>query len=145
MSSTGAATSNARQAAASVLLRIQKEGGYADRLMDRELSSGRLSGPDRGLFAELVFGTLRRQGTLDHILTGLLTQPLARLEPQVLILLRLGLYQLLYLDRIPESAAVNESVALAKQTHPRASGLVNAGLLPDRGRGALAGRAGVLK
>lgn len=126
MSSTGAATSNARQAAASVLLRIQKEGDYADRLMDRELSSGRLSGPDRGLFAELVFGTLRRQGTLDHILTGLLTQPLARLEPQVLILLRLGLYQLLYLDRIPESAAVNESVALAKQTHPRASGLVNA-------------------
>jgi 16S rRNA (cytosine967-C5)-methyltransferase len=94
--------------------------------MDRELSSGRLSGPDRGLFAELVFGVLRRQGTLDHVLTGLLTQPLLRLEPQVLIFLRLGLYQLMYLDRIPESAAVNESVNLAKQTLPRASGLVNA-------------------
>jgi 16S rRNA (cytosine967-C5)-methyltransferase len=94
--------------------------------MDRELSSGRLNGPDRGLFAELVFGVLRRQGTLDHVLTGLLTQPLARLEPQVLIFLRLGLYQLMYLDRIPESAAVNESVNLAKQTLPRASGLVNA-------------------
>jgi len=110
----------------SVLLRIQKEGCYADQLMDRELSSGRLSGPDRGLFAELVFGVLRRQGTLDHILSGLLTQPLARQEPQVLIFLRLGLYQLLYLDRIPESAAVNESVNLAKQILPRASGLVNA-------------------
>ena len=118
--------SNPRQAAYSVLLRIQKEGGYADQLMDRELSSGRLSGPDRGLFAELVFGVLRRQGTLDHILSGLLTQPLARQEPQVLIFLRLGLYQLLYLDRIPESAAVNESVNLAKQILPRASGLVNA-------------------
>jgi 16S rRNA (cytosine967-C5)-methyltransferase len=94
--------------------------------MDRELSSGRLSGPDRGLFAELVFGVLRRQGTLDHILSGLLAQPLARQEPQVLIFLRLGLYQLLYLDRIPESAAVNESVNLAKQLLPRASGLVNA-------------------
>jgi len=94
--------------------------------MDRELLTGRLNGPDRGLFAELVFGVLRRQGTLDHVLTGLLTQPLVRLEPQVLIFLRLGLYQLMYLDRIPESAAVNESVNLVKQTLPRASGLVNA-------------------
>jgi 16S rRNA (cytosine967-C5)-methyltransferase len=84
-----------------------------------------LSGPDRGLFAELVLGVLRRQGTLDHVLSGLLAQPLARQEPQVLIFLRLGLYQLMYLDRIPESAAVNESVNLAKQLLPRASGLVN--------------------
>jgi 16S rRNA (cytosine967-C5)-methyltransferase len=126
LSASGSIQSNPRQAAYSVLLRIQKEGCYADQLMDRELSSGRLSGPDRGLFAELVFGVLRRQGTLDHILSGLLTQPLARQEPQVLIFLRLGLYQLLYLDRIPESAAVNESVNLAKQILPRASGLVNA-------------------
>jgi 16S rRNA (cytosine967-C5)-methyltransferase len=103
-----------------------KEGSYADQLMDRELTKGNLSGPDRGLFAELVFGVLRRQGTLDHVLSGLLAQPLARQEPQVLIFLRLGLYQLMYLDRIPESAAVNESVNLAKQTLPRASGLVNA-------------------
>jgi 16S rRNA (cytosine967-C5)-methyltransferase len=94
--------------------------------MDRELTKGNLNGPDRGLFAELVFGVLRRQGTLDYVLTGLLTQPLLRLEPQVLIFLRLGLYQLMYLDRIPESAAVNESVNLAKQSLPRASGLVNA-------------------
>lgn len=126
MSAREAATSNPRQAACSVLLRIRKEGCFADQLMDRELAGGRLSGPDRGLFAELVFGVLRRQGTLDHILTGLVTQPLAKLEPQVLILLRLGLYQLLYLDRIPESAAVNETVNLAKQALPRASGLVNA-------------------
>ena len=108
-----------------MLLRIHKEGCYADHLMDRELTQGKLSGPDRGLFAELVFGVLRRQGTLDYILSGLLTQPLARQEPQVLIFLRLGLYQLMYLDRIPESAAVNETVNLAKQTLPRASGLVN--------------------
>lgn len=126
MSAAASIPTNPRQAACSVLLRIQKEGCYADQLMDRELSSGRLNGPDRGLFAELVFGVLRRQGTLDYILSGLLAQPLARQEPQVLIFLRLGLYQLLYLDRIPESAAVNESVNLAKQILPRASGLVNA-------------------
>jgi 16S rRNA (cytosine967-C5)-methyltransferase len=126
LSASGLIQSNPRQAAYSVLLRIQKEGCYADQLMDRELTKGNLSGPDRGLFAELVFGVLRRQGTLDHILSGLLTQPLVRQEPQVLIFLRLGLYQLLYLDRIPESAAVNESVNLAKEILPRASGLVNA-------------------
>ena len=120
------ATANPRQAASSVLLRIHNEGCFADQLMDRELTGGQLSGPDRGLFAELVFGVLRRQGTLDHILVGLVTQPLAKLEPQVLILLRLGLYQLVYLDRIPESAAVNETVNLTKLALPRASGLVNA-------------------
>ena len=120
------ATANPRQAASSVLLRIHNEGCFADQLMDRELTGGQLSGPDRGLFAELVFGVLRRQGTLDHILAGLVTQPLAKLEPQVLILLRLGLYQLVYLDRIPESAAVNETVNLTKLALPRASGLVNA-------------------
>jgi len=126
LSPAGSPNSNPRQAACNLLLRLLKEGGYADRLMDQELLHGQLSGPDRGLFAELVFGVLRRQGTLDHILTGLVNQPLAKLEPQVLILLRLGLYQLVYLDRIPESAAVNESVKLVKLILPRASGLINA-------------------
>lgn len=126
MSAPDLKRSNPRQSACSVLLRTQREGCYADQLMDRELESGGLSGPDRGLFAELVFGVLRRQGTLDHILSSLLSQPLSRLEPQALILLRVGLYQLVYLDRIPESAAVNESVNLAKKTLPRVSGLVNA-------------------
>ncbi|HEX9079365.1 MAG TPA: 16S rRNA (cytosine(967)-C(5))-methyltransferase RsmB [Desulfuromonadaceae bacterium] len=126
MSSPGSATTNPRQAAYECLLRLHREGGHADRLMDRELETGRLSGPNRGLFAELVFGVLRRQGTLDHILGQLLDQPLPRLEPRVLILLRVGLYQLVYLDRIPESAAVNESVNLARQAIPRAAGLINA-------------------
>ena len=126
MSARSCNPANPRQAACNVLNRIRKEGGYADQLMDRELAAGQLSGPDRGLFAELVFGVLRRQGTLDHILGQLLDQPLAKLEPLVLILLRVGLYQLACLDRIPESAAVNETVKLAKQSIPRASGLVNA-------------------
>ncbi len=123
---TGTATANPRQAACETLLRIRKEGGFADRLIDHQLSSGALSGPDRGLYAELVFGVLRRQGTLDHILLQLLDKPLIELDPQALIILRLGLYQLTCLDRIPESAAVNESVNLAKIITPGTSGLVNA-------------------
>lgn len=122
----GSLSENPRQAACETLLRIKKEGGFADRLIDSELSSGVLKGPDRGLYAELVFGVLRRQGTLDHILLQLLEKPLIELDPQALVILRVGLYQLTCLDRIPESAAVNESVNLAKLITPRTSGLVNA-------------------
>jgi 16S rRNA (cytosine967-C5)-methyltransferase len=122
----GVSSANPRQAACETLLRIRKEGGFADRLIDSELSNGILSGPDRGLYAELVFGVLRRQGTLDHILLQLLDKPLVELDPQALVILRTGLYQMIYLDRIPESAAVNESVNLAKLITPRTSGLINA-------------------
>jgi 16S rRNA (cytosine967-C5)-methyltransferase len=122
----GPSSTNPRQAACETLLRIKKEGGFADRLVDAELSGGALVGPDRGLYAELVYGTLRRQGTLDHVLQQLLEKPMIELDPIALVILRLGLYQLTCLDRIPESAAVNESVNLAKQLSPGISGLVNA-------------------
>ena len=120
------ATANPRQAACETLLRIKKEGGFADRLIDIELSNGILIGPDRGLYAELVLGVLRRQGTLDHILQQLLEKPMIELDPLALVILRIGLYQLTCLDRIPESAAVNESVNLAKLITPGTSGLINA-------------------
>ncbi|GFE62322.1 16S rRNA (cytosine(967)-C(5))-methyltransferase RsmB [Geobacter sp. AOG2] len=126
MSGRVTVTANPRQSACQVLLRIAKEGGFADRLIDRELEKGHLTGPDRGLFPELVFGVLRRRGSLDHILAQLLDKPLDTLQPQALTILRLGLYQLACLDRIPESAAVNESVNLAKELVPRAGGLINA-------------------
>ena len=119
-------SANPRQAACETLLRIRKEGGFADRLIDIELSNGILSGPDRGLYAELVYGVLRRQGTLDHILQQLLEKPMVELDPLALVILRIGLYQLTCLDRIPESAAVNESVNLAKLITPGTSGLINA-------------------
>lgn len=122
----GTSTTNPRQVACETLLRIRKEGGFADRLIDIELSSGALTGPDRGLYAELVFGVLRRQGTLDHILQQLLEKPMVELDPLALVILRIGLYQLTCLDRIPESAAVNESVNLAKLITPGTSGLINA-------------------
>jgi len=117
---------NPRQSACLTLQRIVRENSHADLMIDQELRNGALEGPDRGLYTELVFGVLRRQGTLDYLLAGLVTSPLNRLQPQILMILRLGLYQLIYLDRIPASAAVNESVKLAKQIVPKAAGLVNA-------------------
>jgi 16S rRNA (cytosine967-C5)-methyltransferase len=119
-------TANPRLAAFEILLRIEKERSYADILIDRELSAGEIKGPDRGLLTELVYGVLRRQRTLDHIVNQFSRQKVERLERIVLILLRLGLYQTLFLDRIPVSAAVNETVKLAKVLAPRAAGFINA-------------------
>jgi 16S rRNA (cytosine967-C5)-methyltransferase len=128
-------SANPRQAAFQTLLRIEKERSYADLLVDRELSSGRLHGPDRGLFTELVYGVLRKQGNLDHVLGQFSRIAVAKLERAVLLLLRLGLYQLLHLDRVPAAAAVNETVTLARQFAPRSAGFVNAVLRnADRGR-----------
>jgi 16S rRNA (cytosine967-C5)-methyltransferase len=129
---------NPRLAAFEVLLRIDKERSYADILIDRELSGDSLKGPDRGLFTELIYGVLRRRGTLDHIIRQFSTQRLEKLERSVLLLLRLGLYQLFYLDRVPVSAAVNETVKMAKVLAPRASGFINAVLRnADRGRDSI--------
>lgn len=114
-----------RRLAYETLQRLLGGSQHADQLIDNELSRGGLQGPDRGLYSELVFGVLRRQGTLDHYLAQVVEQPLERLQQPVLLLLRLGLYQLLYLDRVPAHAAVHESVELAKRFCPKASGLVN--------------------
>ncbi|HLO25213.1 MAG TPA: 16S rRNA (cytosine(967)-C(5))-methyltransferase RsmB, partial [Geobacteraceae bacterium] len=117
---------NPRRSAFDILLRIEKERSYADILIDRELSLGHLKGPDRGLLTELVYGVLRRQGTLDHIISHCSTQRIDRLERAVTLLLRIGLYQVFFLDRVPVSAAVNEAVKLAHVLAPRAAGFINA-------------------
>jgi 16S rRNA (cytosine967-C5)-methyltransferase len=80
---------------------------------------------DRGFLHELVLGTLRRRGWLDHALCGLSSRPIDRLTPGVLDALRLGAYQLLYL-RVAEHAAVSESVELARAAEPRSAGFANA-------------------
>jgi 16S rRNA (cytosine967-C5)-methyltransferase len=119
-------TSNPRRAAYDILLRIEKERSYADILIDRELTVGALNGPDRGLLTELVYGVLRQQGTLDRIIDQFSKQRADKLERPVLILLRTGLYQEFFLDRVPVSAAVNETVELAHALAPRAAGFINA-------------------
>jgi 16S rRNA (cytosine967-C5)-methyltransferase len=126
---------NPRRAAFDILLRINKERSFADILIDHELSKDIIKGADRGLLTELVYGVLRRQGTLDHIIGQFSKQRPEKLELYVLLLLRLGLYQAFFLDRVPVSAAVNETVNLAKELAPRASGFINAVLRnADRGR-----------
>jgi len=107
------------------LLRELDRGGatLADLLSQPEAE--RLSPRDRAFLHELVLGTLRHRGTLDHALAAHVDRPLGELDPAVLVALRLGASQLLRM-RVPARAAVSESVDLAREHAPRASGLVNA-------------------
>jgi 16S rRNA (cytosine967-C5)-methyltransferase len=89
-------------------------GSFTDIVVDRLLTKFQLSGVDRNLFTELVHGIVRRRRTLDGIIDRLAKQPAHRQPPNLRQLLLLGLYQLRYLDRIPDSAAVNTTVELAK-------------------------------
>ncbi|WP_309745086.1 MULTISPECIES: 16S rRNA (cytosine(967)-C(5))-methyltransferase [unclassified Chamaesiphon] len=89
-------------------------GSYTDVVVERLLSKFELAAVDRNLFTELVNGIVRRKRTLDAIIDRLAKQPATRQPPNLRQLLRLGLYQLRYLDRIPDSAAVNTTVDLAK-------------------------------
>lgn len=118
--------SPARAAAFEVLLRIDATEAYASEMLHSSRFA-KLSPADHGLLTELVMGVLRWRGVIDKDIAERSTQPLAKLDPEVLTALRLGAYQILFLDRIPTHAAVNESVELVKQARKRsAAGMVNA-------------------
>jgi 16S rRNA (cytosine967-C5)-methyltransferase len=113
--------SPARQAAFDVLLRVER-GGYASDLLLKRCA--KLGARDAALASEIVFGCLRYQAQLDHLIRLSAAGPL---DPEVRLALRMGVYQLRYLDRIPAHAAVSESVELVKRARRRpAAGLVNA-------------------
>jgi 16S rRNA (cytosine967-C5)-methyltransferase len=118
------AKSPARSVALRVLGQIQRGGeSLAERLSAPDAS--RLDSRERAFLHELVLGTLRLRGLLDHALGPLLDRPVDRVDPVSLDILRLGAHQLLHL-RVPDRAAVSESVELAKAEAPRAAGFVNA-------------------
>lgn len=118
--------SSARQLAFLALRQIMYHNAYTDVALDRVLHKSGLKGSDRGLVAELVYGTVRRQKTLDAIIDQLGKKPIAQQPPDLRVVLQLGLYQIRYLDSIPSSAAVNTSVELAKENKlGQLAGVVN--------------------
>ncbi|GJL65509.1 MAG: ribosomal RNA small subunit methyltransferase B [Nitrospirales bacterium] len=122
-----ASYAGARSAALTILLKIHRQHPLADDVVDAILESTKIREPDRGLTFELVYGVLRHRETLDWRLNQFAARPMARLPLTVAMIFRLGAYQLLYLDKIPPSAAVNESVKLAKTIGGRNwSGMMNA-------------------
>jgi 16S rRNA (cytosine967-C5)-methyltransferase len=116
--------SPARACALRVIRRVFEEGAYADRAFGGEAAG--LEPRDRALAMALSYGTVQRLATLDHVARALLKGPLEKLDPPVLAVLRLGLFELLYLGGAAQHAVVNESVELAKRSRPHAAGLVNA-------------------
>lgn len=118
---------SARELALDVLTRVDAEGAYSNLLLNEALRREPLPRQDASLATELVYGTIQRMNTIDHILSAFLAKGSGKLEPWVRNLLRLSVYQLRYLDRIPAHAAVNEAVNIAaRRGHKGISGMVNA-------------------
>ncbi|WP_233275757.1 16S rRNA (cytosine(967)-C(5))-methyltransferase RsmB [Salibacterium aidingense] len=117
---------NVREEALRMLERIEKEGAYSHLLLNHVLKEGTISDKDASLLTELVYGTIKRKNTLDYFIEPFVKKGTASLQSWVLQLLRLTVYQMEYLDRVPERAAVHEAVQIAKKKgHRGVSGLVN--------------------
>ena len=114
---------SARSLALVSLLALERDGRYSNLEVDARLRTAELAPADRALYTRLVYGVTERRITLDWIIDRYSTRGATELDPDVRCALRMGIYQLLFMDRIPEHAAVDESVTLV----PRAkSGYVNA-------------------
>ncbi len=131
---------SARETALNVLIACRKNGAWSNAVLKEYVRRDRLDSRDSALAARLSYGVMQNRNYLDFYLTQLLTGRIKDLHPVVRDILHIGLYQIYQMDKIPESAAVNQSVELSKKycKHQRASGLVN-GVLRNavRTKGAL--------
>ena len=118
---------SARATALRVLVSCRNNGAWADAALKAQISRDGLSGPDAALCSRIVYGVMQNRMLLDFYIGAYCTQKPDHLQPPLLEILRIGAYQIIYLDKIPDSAAVNTSVELAKLAkRGQASGLVNA-------------------
>ena len=143
----------ARSAALKALLRVDGREGYSNLVLNAELNAMGAARPDRALATAIFYGVLERRLTLDYILGFFSKIPVKKRSPAVREILRMGVYQIRYLEKIPDSAAVNESVNLARENGAaRSAGFVNAVLrsflrapgraaFPDRDREPLRWRS----
>jgi 16S rRNA (cytosine967-C5)-methyltransferase len=116
---------NVREIALETLLAIEEKEAYSNLQLNKVIEEHHLSARDVGLLTEIVYGTVQRRDTLDYYLTPFLAKA-RKLERWVRILLRLTLYQVLYLDRVPDRAAIFEAVEIAKKRgHKGTASLVN--------------------
>lgn len=118
---------DAREVSLLTLNDCQRQGGWSDAILKKRLASAGLDSRDGALATRLCFGVLQNRLLLDFYLSRFSSLPLKRMEGKVVEALRLGAYQMLFLDKIPHSAAVNSSVELTRKhcRNPRAAGMVN--------------------
>jgi 16S rRNA (cytosine967-C5)-methyltransferase len=123
----GLRKNNPRKTAVQILNRVDEKGAFAEPLLDDVLSRKSFThSHDRKLLTQLVYGTLRMRGRLDWMIGRIYRGDEKRMDTVLMNILRIGLYQILFTDRIPDFAAVDEAVEIAKEMHPRGAGLVNA-------------------
>ena len=106
-----------RAAALAALLHVDVNEGYSNIVLDQTLKQYQLEPRDSALASAIFYGVLERRITLDYFIGQFSKLPLNKLSPVVLEILRIGVYQIFYMEKIPDSAAVNESVQLAKESH----------------------------
>lgn len=117
---------SARAMALEILYLVDHDEAYSNLALNSVLEKHRPEKQDRGFTTELVYGTLRNRNTLDWVLGRFLKKPISGLTPWIRNILRAGVYQIMFMDKVPESAAVNESVNLARRYgHKGTAGLVN--------------------
>ena len=107
---------NPRKLAASALVKIERDNAYSNITLNAFLKDTDLTPQDKGLFSALVYGVLDRKITLDFVLSKFMKTPIKKTAPFTLAVLRCALYQIMFMDKIPESAAVNEAVKLIKKS-----------------------------
>lgn len=108
-------------------MKTVRDCGYSNLTLDAVLSKSDLDTRDKSFVSNLFYGVIERQLTIDYQLMKYLSKPLKKLKPEVLTILRLGAYQILFMSKVPDSAAVNESIKLSKKNGAAyASGLINA-------------------
>ena len=130
--------SNPRQIAFEALIKTLRDGGFSNLTLDATLSKSELDTRDKSFVSNLFYGVIERQLTIDYQLSKYLSKPLKKLKPEVLMLLRIGAYQILFMDKVPDSAAVNESIKLSKKNGATyASGLINAVLRKVSAKGVV--------
>ncbi|WP_026174348.1 16S rRNA (cytosine(967)-C(5))-methyltransferase RsmB [Effusibacillus pohliae] len=116
----------AREMALQVLLAVEQQAAYSNLALQAALARHPLPANEKALATEIVYGTVQRLNTIDYRLLPFLKQPLTKLDDWVRNLLRLSVYQLDYLERVPPFAVIHEAVEIAKRKNPRLSGFVNA-------------------
>ena len=109
-------TTNPRRAALDSLIAAERDGRYSNLEINASIGRSDMTPADRGLYTRLVYGVIERRLTLDHVIGKFSKIPPAQLDDDVLNALRLGLYQLLWMDRVPDHAAVSETAALVQKS-----------------------------
>jgi 16S rRNA (cytosine967-C5)-methyltransferase len=110
-----------RGIAIKILNRVDRTDAYLDRLLEVEIKNSQLTGPDKALLFEIVHGVTRWEGRIDWILTGFYKGQFSKAIPNIKNALRVALYQILFLDKVPEYAAVNEAVEFVKKLQGQSS------------------------